>query len=107
VADASQVAEVRSNTNEPSDSEDYTNTIVETLVDALGVNGASATIWRRKAAKYASLVDVSEAGSSHALGDLQKKALDMALMYEGLAADEVGSTGGATGRVRVHVIDRE
>lgn len=107
MADASQVAEVRSNTDEQSDSDDYTNTIVETLVDALGVNGASATIWRRKAAKYAQLVDVSEAGSSHALGDLQRKALDMATLYEELAANEVGTTGGATGRVRVHVIDRE
>lgn len=107
MADAGQVAEVRSNTDEPKDSEDFTNTILEGLIDAHGVNGASAIVWRRKAAKYAELVNVSEAGSSHALGDLQKKALDMATLYEGLAQSEVGTTGGATGRARVHVIDRE
>lgn len=45
------------------------------------LNAAAFDIWTEKAATYAKLVNVSEAGSSRALGDLQDKALKMAAHY--------------------------
>lgn len=47
------------------------------------VNLAVADIWRAKAGKYASLADVTEAGSSRKLGDLYKHALEMAAAFQG------------------------
>lgn len=95
-----EIADVRQNVDEPRDSQDYTNTVISVLVDDLGVNGASAEIWRKKAASYAKLVNVSEAGSSHAFSDLQDNALKMAKEYE------AKSTGSTVGRAKVKVIER-
>lgn len=39
---------------------------------------AAATIWREKAALYAELVDITEAGSSRKNSDLYKRALEQA-----------------------------
>jgi hypothetical protein len=43
-----------------------------------GVKEAAVHIWRVKAGSYHSLVDVSESGSTRALSNLQKQALQMA-----------------------------
>lgn len=99
------IADVRQNTNEPTE-DNFTNIVVGDLIDEGGVNYASAVIWRKKAAVYAPLVNVSEAGASHAFGDLQKKALDMAALYESLAGGD-GEGAPGTGRTRVHLIERD
>jgi hypothetical protein len=103
MADASAIAEVRANTNVDEDDEEFTTTVISDLLDSVGenVNSASAIIWRRKAAKYAELVDVTEAGSTRALGDLQDKALRMAASFEALAYQAV------SGRPRIKTIVRE
>lgn len=101
MASASEIAEVRSNTNEPLDVEPYTDSAIGLLIDENGVMRASAVIWRRKAAAYADMVNVSEAGSSHALGELQDKALKMAQEFESSEA-----SGGMTNRPRVKKIER-
>lgn len=41
------------------------------------VDAAARYIWRVKAAGYASMVDISESGSSRSMGDLYKNALAM------------------------------
>jgi len=43
---------------------------------------AAAEGWRRKAGIYAAMVNVSDAGQSRALGELQGKALAMAAEFE-------------------------
>lgn len=66
----------------------YTDTLIGTLVDSLGVNGAAAVVWREKAAKYASMVSVSEAGSSRSMSDLFQHAKEMQELYERLADED-------------------
>lgn len=110
MATASDIDQVRENTSETSQ-DPFSDTDIGGFIDALGVNGASAAIWRKKAAIYQPLVNVSEAGATHQFGDLMKKALDMAALYDGLAGrDDVGSGGlpsaGGSGHVKVNVIER-
>lgn len=100
MASASEIAEVRENTDERTQ-ENWSDPQISDLIDASGVNTASAIIWRRKAAAYAKLVDVSEAGSSHAFSDLQGKAIKMAETFEASAA-----VSEDVGRAKVKVIDR-
>lgn len=80
MADASDIQQVRLNVDEPTD-ETYSDDAIGLLVDALDVAGASASIWLQKAAKFASLVNVTEAGSTHNFSDLHKNALAMAKTY--------------------------
>lgn len=56
----------------------YTDLVVGTYIDNLGTNEAAAgAIWGEKAASAASLVDMSESGSSRSLSQIQKNALAM------------------------------
>jgi hypothetical protein len=67
----------------------YTDGLLTPLIDSLGVNGAAAVIWRELAAKYASMVNTTEAGSSRSMSDLYTHAKEMADMYGRLAAEDV------------------
>jgi hypothetical protein len=51
---------------------------------------ASAAIWSAKAAKYASLVNVAESGSSRSMGSLIDNAIKMAKLYRDKSADSAG-----------------
>lgn len=107
MATAGEIDTVRKNTNEPTE-DDFTTVYITGLIDSYdvgGVNLASGVIWRQKAAVYAELVNVSEAGASRDMSDLFKHAQEMAAYYEGLGASEVDASINA-GRARVHVIDR-
>ena len=99
MASIEEIAKVRQNTNEAT-AERWEDSEIGAMVDANGVNGASAEIWRAKAASYAELVNVSEAGASHAFGDLQQKANDMASLFEEMDQEEL------LPRARVKVIER-
>lgn len=92
MASASDIAEVRRNTDEPTDAT-YTDTVIGGYIDSLGVAGAAAKIWREKAAQYATLVDVTEAGASHKFSDLNKNALAMAAYWEGLVVPDAAVSG--------------
>jgi hypothetical protein len=106
VATASEITEVRENTAEPT-TVNYSDVYVSALIDVSSVAFASGTIWRRKAAKYAELVDVSEAGASRKMSDLFEHALKMAAYWEGVGTDEEeAAAGGGHGHVRVHTIKR-
>jgi hypothetical protein len=105
MATTSEIADVRLNVDEETD-QTWDDDAIGLLVDADGVNGTSAIIWRQKAARWAKLVDVSEAGSSHAFSDLHAKAIAMAEKFDALSAAE-GGVDGTLGRAKVKVIDRE
>lgn len=90
MASASDVDEVRLNTNVNADDDRFTFAVISSYVDALGVAGASAKIWSQKAATAADLVDISEAGASERLSQLQKAAADMAAFWTAKASDESG-----------------
>lgn len=82
MADASDIATVRFNTDEPEETT-YSDEVIGGLIDADGVAGASATIWRWKAGALAKLsADVTEAGASHKNSELYKAALAMSKSYE-------------------------
>ncbi len=66
---------------------------------------AASEVWSRKAARYAELVAVGEAGSSRDLGALHRQALTMASHYSGLALASGGGAG-ASSRTRVGRIRR-
>lgn len=102
MASTIDIATVRQNTDEPTDA-DYSDTVIGGLVDADGVDGASATIWTWKAAKFAKLVNTTEAGASHSNSDLSKNALAMAKKFETVEA-VVEAPSDAT---RVRAIVRE
>jgi len=104
VATPEQVAEVRENTAEP-DPENWGDDAISLLIDQEGVNGASATIWRKKAASFAQLVDVEEAGSSHKFSQLSKSALEMVARYADLPND--GGALDTGGRVKIRSIQRD
>lgn len=103
MADASDIAEVRRATNEPNDTNGYTDVLIGAYIDASDVAGAAAKIWSEKAAKYAELVNTSEAGASHAFSDLHKHAIEMFDFWDAQSGIVVGAT---EGRVRVRKIQR-
>lgn len=105
MASVSDIAAVRSNTNEPEDDR-YDDDLIGVLVDASGVAGASAVIWRRKAAVYADLVTTSEAGASRNLSDLNKHALEMAKNWDGVKTSEDLQVTGGKPRARTQRIER-
>lgn len=74
---------------------EYTDTqLTGYLDDAEGEPiAAAAVIWRVKAASYADLVDISEAGSSRKNSDLFKNAISMAEWFEGGAGGPAPPTG--------------
>lgn len=61
----------------------YTDEVLSALLDAVDgdSDAVAASIWRQKAASYAEMVDISEAGSSRKNSDLFKNAQAMAEHY--------------------------
>lgn len=106
MATAGEIAEVRRNTDEPDENR-YQNPSISGLIDSVGILRASATVWRWKAAEYAKMVDVSEAGSSQKLSDLYDNAVGMVKEYDTLANESETVDTSAGGRAKVYVIDRE
>jgi hypothetical protein len=87
---------------EPTE-DSYDDATLSTRIDATpDMNKLAHDIWMEKAAGYASLVDVSEAGSTRRNGQLHAQALAMAARFGNLI------TGGApTGSpTRVHKLRR-
>ncbi len=98
MASAAEISVVRVQINEPDNVTPYTDAEIRALIDAGDTDSATATVWRRKAATYAELVDTTEAGASHKFSDLHKNALMMAAQYD---TAEVESA-----RAKVHKIVR-
>jgi hypothetical protein len=89
---------------EPLDGTDpmFSNAELQATLDAAAGDPERAAIegWRWKAAKFASLVDVTEGNASRAMSDLQDHALGMVRHFE-------QSRAGATeGRTRIGSIRR-
>lgn len=85
MAAAIDIAELRDMLNEPDDTNGWTDAKLSALVDAWPtLNGAAASGWSTKAARFSELVNVSESGSSRSFGDLFARALQMAKYYRDL-----------------------
>lgn len=101
MASAGDILDVRRNTYELT-TDNYSDENLSDLIDAKGVAGASAEVWGEKAAKYADLVDVTEAGASHKFSDLHKNALTM----QGFWTTKIEVTDLTFGRPKVKKIER-
>lgn len=103
MASVGDIAQVRLNTGEASNTEPWTDAYIGALVDVLGVTGATVKVWEAKAASVAGLVNVSEAGASHSASDLFKHYNDMLTRW---TATLDGETVTAGERVRIGRIVR-
>lgn len=80
----------------------YSDDALQTLLDAgLTVNEISGNIWQEKASSYAALVNVSESGSTRALGDLHKNALAMSKHFNSLTTVQEAAVVGKRTRTAV------
>lgn len=102
---AEQVVQVRLNIAEPDETGGWTDARIQSVLDAYDqdVNASSGYIWSVKAAETATLVDISENGSSRKMSDVHKNALAMTTYYRGLVAEAVVID---TGRPRTRAIVR-
>lgn len=81
--------------------EGYTDAQISAALDAgEDVRSLTHRIWQEKAATYASLVNVSESGSTRAMGDLYKNALAMSEKFK---SEDATVVGGAVKRTRAAV----
>jgi len=70
--------------------DEYTDLELQTLIDERGsVDAAARRIWQIKAAKSATLTDISESGSTRAMSQLHKQALTMADAFQETVAETV------------------
>lgn len=103
MAEAEQISLVRAYTGEETE-DNWTDAQLGTLVDELGVEAATARVWREKAARYSRLVDVAEAGASRKMSQAFDHATTMAARWDAIAA-EATSTG-TSRSAQVHKIVR-
>lgn len=73
-----EIARLRRMTDLAANDAVYTSELLSSLIDEIGFEQAASSIWKEKAAGYASLVDTTESGSSRSLSQLSRQALDMA-----------------------------
>jgi hypothetical protein len=105
VATADEIAAFRLLIDEADDVDPYSDLSLGLRIDASTSRQALAKeIWLEKAASYASLVNVSESGSSRSMSDLHKNALAMAAGFG--AADPVAPGAPGTRGVRMRKLTR-
>ena len=87
MATTAQIAEEREYIAEPGIENGWTDDRIAAYIDREGgdLYLAASAIWTAKAARYASLVNVSESGSSRSLGQLIDNANKMAAAYKAKA----------------------
>lgn len=104
MASAAEVDEVQLNTGVADDDTVWTPEYIAGLIDAGDVSSATLTIWKQKAAKYATMVDVTEAGASHKFSDMFKNADAMIKRWTDIVAEGGGTV---TNAPKVNYIVRE
>lgn len=105
MATAVEIQAVREYIGEPNDVNGWTDERLTLIIDANGLDmfAAAAEVWGIKAANYAGLVDVTEAGSSRKMSDLSKNALAMQRNY---SEQSLASVVIVSGRPRTRAIVR-
>lgn len=96
-----QIERVRRLTGE-HDTEVYTDTDLDVLIEQEGETGAIAEIWNEKAARYSDMVDTAEAGARRSLSQLHEHAMKMSSKWS-----EKAEEAGGGGSPRVSRIVRE
>ena len=101
MATTADIETLRGMINEPDNAGGFDNTRLNTLLDAndQDLNAVAAQVWMLKASSAASLVDVSESGSSRKLSTLYTQALEMQKFYAN-GGTAVEAAGRARSRTR-------
>lgn len=99
--DSDTYEQIRRATGEWEDST-YLDAYFDRFLDETGgdVNGAAALVWQEKAASYAELVDMSEAGSSRKESQLYANAMDMMARYDAMSGQVGGLEPGSYSTTR-------
>ena len=102
MASAEDIAEIRRLINEPIDASPWTDDYISGRLDAWeGTNvGLAANLWREKASKYASLIDIQEGNSSRKMSQLHSQALSMASALDSVAENVDGTAPARVSRTR-------
>jgi hypothetical protein len=93
------IAQLRVMINDTTDPYEFDAPTLSATLDSAGLdlNKAAGTVWARRAAKYAGLVDVTEGSSSRKLSQLQAQALKMAEFYGADTSVDVTTTPARSG----------
>ena len=106
MATTEEIAAFRLLIDENEDKIPYDDISLSDRLDAATSRQALAgEIWLEKAAKFASLVNVSESGSSRSMSDLHKNAITMAQTF-GAADPTAPGVGTAVRGVRMNKLTR-
>lgn len=108
MATAEEIAVLRAKINEPDDENGYTDIKLGALLDAVNGDGdeVAGGIWGEKAARFSTLVNVSESGSSRSLGSLYSNAIAMAKFYGDKATADEPPVVPLVNRARTRAIER-
>jgi hypothetical protein len=80
---------------------DFTDAEMQSLIDVKGINGAAVELWAANVSATASLVDITESGSSRKNSQAHDKAKEMLALYTNLAAEDAAVVAGPAARTRV------
>ena len=80
---------------------DFSEAEMQSLIDAKGINGAAVDLWAANVSATATLVDISESGSSRKNSQAHDKAKEMLELYTNLAALDSPGSSGPTATTRV------
>ena len=92
MASLDEIAVLRRLTSTEPD--DYPDDLLNDLIDSNGsVDAAAAQVWRELAAEYATMVDITESGSTRKLSDLHGHAQAMIKLFEQRSIVEAEAEG--------------
>jgi hypothetical protein len=93
MASVDDINKLRRMIDDPEEGGDYTDLQLSSLIDSSAtLYGAASEVWTEKAAKYATLVDITEGGSQRSNSALFQRAKDLADWYHN--KDESAASGG-------------
>lgn len=84
-----QIIEVRNNIGQPVNASPWTDEYLSDLIDAYGIDEASAKSWEQKAASVADMQDISEGGSTRK--SVHAQYLKMVERFRSNIAVEIGT----------------
>ena len=101
MATSGDLAQVRLNVNEPTNTAPYDDTYIGALIDSGGITGASVSIWESKAASIAATaVDITEADATHKMSDRFDHANAMIKYWRSVTTEDKKTELGSVIRVR-------
>lgn len=105
MAEDADIETLRRLVDEPTE-DIYSDTDLETLLDSGDMNTSALSIWEEKMARYSTMVDTSESGSSRKNSDLFNSATRMAKYYRDILGVEEEETIDVSERPRTRRIVR-